>query len=164
MGLAGGEAVLLAMKGAFNEALICTSGRVLIIKTGFMTGQLFGSKVFQLPYSAIASVEVKFTLLTGYLEVSAGGMQNTPKSYWATSGSQSATTAPNCVSIDRRDQAARFRMACAFILERVEKARNGTASVQPGTAQEIERLWALHQSGALTLSEYETAKARSLGT
>ena len=54
----------------------------MIVKSGFMTGQMFGSSVFQLPYGGIASAEVKYRILSGYFEVSAGGMQNTAKSYW----------------------------------------------------------------------------------
>ena len=80
--LATGETVLVRLKGAVKEALICTDRRVMIVKSGFMTGQMFGSSVFQLPYGGIASAEVKYRILSGYFEVSAGGMQNTAKSYW----------------------------------------------------------------------------------
>jgi hypothetical protein len=82
--LSEGEVVHVKLRGAFTEALVCTDRRVLIVKGGFMTGQIFGTNAFQLPYSNVAGVEVKFHLLTGYFEVSAGGMQNLPKpSYWS---------------------------------------------------------------------------------
>ena len=80
--LAPGEQVLVQLKGAFTEALVCTDFRVLILKGGWMTGQLFGTNTFQCPYPNIAGVEVKFHLMTGYFELSAGGMQNTPKGFW----------------------------------------------------------------------------------
>lgn len=82
--LAAGESVEVQLKGVWNEVPVCTDRRVLILKSGIMTGQVFGSNAFQLPYSNIAGVEVKFHLLTGFFELSAGGMQNTDKSYWAT--------------------------------------------------------------------------------
>jgi hypothetical protein len=78
--LAPGERVFIKLKGAFQESLVCTDTRVLILKGGWMTGQIFGTDTFQLPYSMVAGAEVNFHLLTGYFELSTGGMQGTPKS------------------------------------------------------------------------------------
>src|ERR1017187_6785175 len=114
--LAPGERVFVQLKGAFTEALVCTDFRVLILKGGWMTGQLFGTDTFQCPYSNIAGAEVKFHLLTGYFELSAGGMQNTPKSFWRSEGKPCAAHALNCVSLSGAEQARRFRQACAFIM------------------------------------------------
>ena len=47
-----------------------------------MTGQILGTDTFQCPYSMVAGAEVRFHLLTGYFDLSTGGMQNTPKSFW----------------------------------------------------------------------------------
>jgi hypothetical protein len=60
------ERVLVKLKGAFKEALVCTDARVLILKGGMMTGQIFGTDTFQCPYSMVAGAEVPFHLLTGY--------------------------------------------------------------------------------------------------
>ena len=60
------ERVLVKLKGAFKEALVCTDTRVLIMKGGWMTGQIFGTDTFQCPYSMVAGAEVRFHLLTGY--------------------------------------------------------------------------------------------------
>lgn len=118
------EMPLIKLKGAFKECLICTSKRLIIAKSGFQTGHLFGGNVFQLPMSAVTSVEVKFHLLTGYLEVATGGMQNTDKSYWSTDAKRSPTRAPNCISIASRKDAEKFRYACSEILSIAENARN----------------------------------------
>jgi Bacterial PH domain len=66
------EVVCVALKGAFKEALICTNKRVMILKTGIMTGHTFGSSVFQLPYRSITSAQVNKHMVTGYFEISAG--------------------------------------------------------------------------------------------
>jgi hypothetical protein len=72
--LEANETVHIKLKGAFKEALVCTNKRVLILKTGFMTGQTFGSNVFQSSYRNITGVQVKKHLITGYFEFSAGGI------------------------------------------------------------------------------------------
>lgn len=107
--LAPGERVFVQLRGAFTEALVCTDFRVLILKGGWMTGQFFGTNTFQCPYANIAGVEVKFQLVTGYFELSAGGMQNTPKSFWRSENKPRAAHALNCVSICGRTAPAGTR-------------------------------------------------------
>jgi hypothetical protein len=115
--LAPNERVYVKLRGAFKEALVCTNFRVMILKGGWMTGQLFGIGTFQCPYANVAGAQVNFHLVTGYFELSAGGMQNTPKSFWNNDKSVSAAKAPNCVSISGSERAAKFRAACAFIMQ-----------------------------------------------
>lgn len=160
------ETIIFQLKGAFKEALVCTDRRVIIAKSGFMTGQIFGSDIFQLSYASIASAQVKMHLFTGFFEVSAGGMQNTDKSYWATKGRSSAAQQPNSVALNSRAQAEQFRAAASFIMERSNGAgsvaalahRSGSADV----GSELERLWSLKEKGALSQAEYDQAKARLL--
>lgn len=121
------ETVFVKLKGNFKEALICTSKRVMIIKGGLMTGQFFGTNIFQVTYQAIASVEVKFSLFTGYFELSGAGMQNTNKDYWSGAENRSPAKAPNCVSLAGRRQAKTFNNACAWIMEKVADVRNPQA-------------------------------------
>src|SRR4051794_40551169 len=125
---------LVALQGTCLEALVCTDRRVLIIKTGYMTGHIFGNKVFQLPYASITGAQVNAHLMTGYFELLAGGVQNGPKSYWqdvsnsfhhrrGTQAPQSPQKAPHCVSL-RRNHFQAFRAASAFIMEKAEQARS----------------------------------------
>jgi hypothetical protein len=114
--LAPGEQVFVKLHGAFREALVCTSMRVMILKSGWMTGQIFGTGTFQCPYSMVAGAEVNFHLLTGYFELSTGGMQGTPKSFWQGSSKPTAAKSPNCVSISGSEMAQKFRQACALIM------------------------------------------------
>jgi len=140
---------------------VCTDSRVIILKGGWMTGQLFGTDTFQCPYANIAGAEVKFHLLTGYFELSAGGMQNTPKSFWKTDNKVRAANAPNCVSISGPDQARKFRQACAFIMARLAGQRQTYAGND--TVAALERLADLRASGDLTEAEFRRMKAQVLG-
>ena len=101
--LAPGERVLIKLRGAFQESLVCTDTRVLILKSGWMTGQILGTDTFQCHYANIAGAEVNFHLLTGYFELSTGGMQGTPKSFWE-GGASRLLRKPQtaCRSADRK--------------------------------------------------------------
>jgi hypothetical protein len=156
------ERVFVQLRGAFTEALVCTDTRVIILKGGWMTGQLFGTDTFQCPYANIAGAEVKFHLLTGYFELSAGGMQNTPKSFWQTGDKPAAAKAPNCVAISGPDRARKFRQACAFIMSRLAGGRQPYAATDDALAT-LERLAKLRNTGVLSEAEFRTMKAQLLG-
>ena len=159
--LAPGERVLVQLKGAFTEVLACTDFRVLILKGGWMTGQLLGTNTFQCPYANIAGVEVKFHLMTGYFELSAGGMQNTPKGFWRMENKPRAAHALNCVSLCGQDQARKFRQACAFIMARLA-GRQQPYSNGNDTIAALERLAKLRVSGVLSEAEFRRMKAQLL--
>lgn len=112
--LEAGESVCVKLRGVFKEALVCTDRRILILKTGYMTGHIFGTNVFQVAYRNVTTAQVNSHLITGYLEVSAGGVQNIPTSYWA-QGSNSAQKRDNCVSLGRR-HFQKFQRAAGFIV------------------------------------------------
>jgi hypothetical protein len=128
--LAPNEKVFVKLRGAYKEALVCTSMRIIILKAGWMTGQIFGTGMFQCPYANVAGAQVNFRLVAGYFEISTGGMQNlpksffyTPKSFWNTDRGASAAKAPNCVTISGPRRAEMFRDACTLIMERVSNIR-----------------------------------------
>jgi len=163
-----GEDVLVKLKGAWKEALICTDRRVLIIKSGFMTGQTFGADSFQQPYGNIAGVQVKYGMVSGYIEISAGGMANTAKDFWSGNRNTDPAKAPNCVSLNDKRQRDRFQQAATFILEKVSGTHRPTAEGQ-GPADEresiisaIARLGELHVAGVLTEEEFSSKKAELL--
>ncbi len=155
------ERVFVRLHGVYKEALVCTDSRVIILKAGWMTGQLFGTDMFQCPYQNVAGAQVKFELLTGYFELSAGGMQNAPKSFWSTSNSISPAKAPNCVSVAGRDRADKFRQACAFIMQRSSTGRNGI-QMNDDSLGTLERLAKLRDTGVISSSEFEQKKTQIL--
>lgn len=162
--LAPGELVHFQLKGAFKEALVCTDRRVVIAKAGFMTGQMFGSNIFQLNYAGVGSAEVKFTLLSGYFELSAAGVQAAKKSYWG-KGSERPQEAPNCVAL-LSGMATNFKKAAGFIMQQASAGSTSTSfrpDDPPDAIGALDRLWALKEKGALTQAEYDAAKARLLG-
>lgn len=159
--LAPGERVFIKLKGAFKEALICTNWRVMVLKGGWMTGQILGTSTFQCPYTNIAGAEVRFNLIAGYFELSTGGMQSTPKSFWRHGGKPTAAMAPNCVSISGMDRANKFRQACAFIMA-VAQGRKPFAADTDDVATRLERLARLRDSGVISESEFRQKKAELL--
>jgi len=158
-----GEPVHVKLKGGFKEALICTDSRVIILKTGLNTGLMFGSNAWQSRYSAITSAEVHYHGISGYLELTAGGVAESRKTFV---GKNSAEHAPNCVSLLARHDLNVWRKIASMILDRAEQARHPVASAAPAgddLACAIERLWRLHNEGALSAEEFATAKARLIG-
>jgi hypothetical protein len=98
---AQGEEILISLQGYNKVALVRTDKRLLIVKSGFVTGHAFGSGVFQLTYGHVTSAQVTFgQFYGGYFEVSTGGMQATPKSIWAHSKKgPRAQEAPNSIAL-----------------------------------------------------------------
>jgi hypothetical protein len=162
LALAPNEQVAVKLRGVYKEALVCTDSRVIILKAGWMTGQLFGSDMFQCPYRNVAGTQVNFHFITGYFELSAGGMQNTKKSFWNTDKAVSAAKAPNCVSISGRDRADKFRKACAFIMHMA--SGGASAGIQPSgdSINTLERLAKLRDAGVISAAEFESKKAQIL--
>jgi hypothetical protein len=167
--LTPGETVHVKLKGAYKQALVCTDKKVIILKAGFMAGHFFGDNTFQMPYGRISGAEVKFHLLTGYFELSSGGMENTQKSYWSTSGEKSNPwKAPNCVCIEDRTKVDRFRAACDFILTFQPNQHPlpdaPSSSGEDDVISMLERLATLKERGLLTDQEFQEKKAELLRT
>jgi hypothetical protein len=162
LALAPNEHVVVKLRGVYKEALVCTNIRVIILKTGWMTGQLFGTDMFQCPYPNVAGAQVNFHLLTGYFELSAGGMQNTKKRFWNTDKAVSTAKAPNCVSIGGRDRANKFRQACAFIMHMASGGANAGVQTSGDSIHLLERLAKLRDAGVISAAEFHSKKAQIL--
>jgi hypothetical protein len=100
--LQSGEQVVVKLKGAYKQALVCTDSGVIILKTG----QAGGAKVFQSRYQDITGVKVKFNVFSGHFELFSQRNKGT---------SSDPLKAPNCISLNERAQADKFRNAAAFI-------------------------------------------------
>ena len=165
--LSADETVFVKLKGAFKEVLVCTNKRVIILKSGFQTGHWFGLSQFQLPLASVSSAEVSATMGVGYIEISAGGVQNAPKSYWATSTTNSAQKAPNCVSLNKSKLVKAFRAASTIIMAKADEARYSKIPVPAAQTGDVSAsllsLWKMKTEGALTQAEYGAAKAKIIG-
>jgi hypothetical protein len=162
LALAPNEQVVVKLRGVYQEALVCTNIRVIILKAGWMTGQWFGTDMFQCPYRNVAGAQVNFHLLTGYFELSAGGMQNTKKSFWSTNNSISPAKAPNCVTIAGRDRADKFRLACAFIMHMASGGARAGILTGGDSINTLERLATLCDAGVISAAEFDSKKAQIL--
>jgi hypothetical protein len=156
------EQVFVKLSGVYKEALVCTSSRVIILKAGWMTGQWFGTDMFHCPYRNVAGAQVNFHLITGYFELSAGGMQNTRKSFWNTDVAVSAAKAPNCVTVSGRDRADKFRKACAFIMQMASGGSRSEIQLSGDSIYTLERLAKLRDAGVISSAEFESKKAQIL--
>ena len=162
-----GEQVIVAMKGQWNQTLVATNQRVIIIKAGWAAGATFGNKSVSFDLTNITAVEVRVGLVNGFVEVSAGGMQGYERSNWG-KGQQSAYEAPNTVPISKAEQ-QKFQAAVQVIRQLVQEARKPAVQqvVMPAPAQptgpsipeQIQQLASLHQAGILTDAEFDKKKA-----
>jgi hypothetical protein len=156
------ERVFVKLRGVYKEALVCTNTRVIILKAGFMTGQIFGTDMFQCPYPNVAGAQVNFHLLTGYFELSAGGMQNTKKGFWNNDKAASAAKAPNCVTISGHDRADKFRQACAFIMHMASGGASAGVQTSGDSIHTLERLAKLRDADVISAAEFEQKKTQIL--
>ncbi len=67
------EKVLGQVIGSFNQLLVATDRKVMIIKSGLMSGQTFGVKETSFDYRLIVGVEVKAGPLQGELQIISAG-------------------------------------------------------------------------------------------
>jgi hypothetical protein len=172
------EIVRVALRGLNREALACTDKRVIILKTGFFTGQFFGRNTYQLPYPNIAGAEVRAHLVTAYFQLNAGGMNSTDLSVWNMRWGRNGrpprrldpARAPNAISLSRR-QVPRFQEASAFIMSRVAEAHRPTeasseaalmANRRPEVLDALARLGQLKDAGVLTQHEFDSKKTELL--
>jgi hypothetical protein len=178
--LGPGEIVRVALRGLSREALVCTDARVTILKTGFFTGQFFGSNTYQLPYANIAGAEVRAHLVTAYLQLNAGGMNSTDMSVWNMRWGPNGTPqrrldparAPNAIALARY-QVRRFQEASAFIMSKVAEAHRlvvaasetggPTTNPPPDVLDSLERLKRLKDAGVLAQEEFDSKKTELLG-
>jgi hypothetical protein len=158
-----GESVELCLKGTNKEWLICTDKELYIVKKGFMTGHLIGGGMFQMPYKNITGVQTDYHMLSGYFEVSTGGMQGVKKDYWS-NGQDSPQQSPNCVTITGKLLLLKFQTACDFINQKIAESNAEKApTAQLSAADEIKKFKDLLDSGAISQEEFDTKKKQLLG-
>lgn len=158
------EILYVALKGTFKEFLFCTDKNVYIVKQGYMTGHTFGNGIFSMPHKNITNAEVNYGFLgNGYFEISAGGMQNTRKSYWSNDPDKSAAKQPNSISIASKVVSDSFNYAKNFILEKVNETHmpvNTVSTISP--ADEILKYKKLLDEGIITDEEFILKKKELL--
>lgn len=163
------EAILVELKGAFKEYLICTEKMVYIVKKGFATGHTAGSGAFSLPYSSINNAEVNMHFLSGYFELSGAGLENKQMSFWSKDKNSDPAKQPNVIALNSKAMGNDFREAAQFIMQyKVELATQAAVPVAPvvqaqSAADEILKFKALLDQGIITQEEFDAKKKQLLG-
>lgn len=164
--LTSGEKVLGQVVANFGQAVIATDHKVLVIKTGMMSGQTFGGKATSFDYRMIGGIEVRSGWAQGEMEIinpimaASQGNRNRDRVKIA--------EAPNGV-VFAKTNAKIFDAFASKIRERVALAHS-PAAVAPAPAapppasipDQIRKLGALRDAGLLTEQEFATKKAELL--
>jgi Short C-terminal domain len=185
-----GERVLGQVIGDYDQAVIATTHKLLIVKHGMMAGQTFGGKATSFDYRNIMGVEVRTGFVGGEFEVIVGGL-GTPAGNRRKDKIKAAES-PNAICITAADQkifqamAAQIRMMNSQTL--APASQHMAAFSQPaapasgplaGRAQppattfnhasspvpipeQIRQLAELHAAGILTDAEFAAKKAELL--
>lgn len=160
-----GEVIVDALHTSSGQAIAATDRRVIILKAGLAAGAgMFGSKAVSYPYDTITSIEHKKGPIGGHIEILAAGVhQSGPMGVY-----QVNAVRENVVTYVRRDLRTSVVRIITLIQERVDGARNAKMGPSPiggdRLADQIAKLHALKEQGALTEDEFISAKAKLLGT
>lgn len=166
------ETVLAATQtGA--AALVATDQRVIIIKTAAALGKLFGGTTASFAYQQITSVDVHKQVLSGYVEITGGGVG--AGGGWGTKQYASAkdrNSASNTFVFSKMgDGETKTQQVVSVIREQITLVHAPKASVAqavPGNQpvldipEQIKKLASLRDAGALSDAEFEAKKAELL--
>ena len=160
------EQVKIAIKGSFREYLICTDKKVYIIKKGSVTGHFLGNGNFSIIYSQITNIEIDFHWLSGYFEISTGGLENKRLNYWSNDPNYDPAKQPNCISLNKSCK-DKFEKAQKFIMDNIEKLNNmpiDTSHIkqEKSIPEQIRQYKELLDDGIITQEEFEIKKKELL--
>jgi len=171
---------LILVSGGFAGVLAAFDARLVIIKTGAVTGWMAGSlggersAVFH--YADITGIEYNSQFMTGVLEILTASYHGSAnKDYWRgvtrprNADSNDPFTLSNTLPLNKADYnaclaeinelKARIRASKQI---KVEVVAPQAASESDGLAEQLERLARLRDAGALSDVEFAAAKARLL--
>lgn len=152
--LSAGEQVLGRLVGAYDQTLVATDRRVLILKHGAVTGTAFGSKATSYVYPLITAVEVRVGAVGCALELSAAGVVAPPQ------GVMTNASSPNAVTFTRK-QVPDVQATANKIRERIGPTATAPPTVADPTDQ-LRRLAELRGAGVLTEEEFTAKKTEIL--
>lgn len=153
----------VALKGTNKEYLFADTQQLTILKKGFMTGHTFGGGIYSMPYQNISGVRVEFHFASGYFEVSAGGMQNTPKSYWE-NGKDSPQQSPNTISLVTGNKDAFMKAADIIngLISSFNQKPSSTRTSVLDPVEQIKRYKDLADTGVISQEEFDAKKKQLL--
>jgi len=160
-----GESVEVVIAGAFNQFVVGTNRRVVVIKKGLMAGATFGGKLASWEHRTITGVQLDTHIATGVLIIRAAGEEPVNASYWA-EGKGSPSHAPNAITFSKRPSQA-VQDGVAKLRQLIAQAHQPVAAPESAAIadplEQLKQLGALRDSGILTTEEFESKKAELLG-
>lgn len=157
-----GEKVIGIIIGNFNQAIVATDQKVCILKTGLMSGQIFGGKSTAFDYRNIVGVEIRTGFAQGEFELLSGGLSNNQGN--STRAKVKMAESPNGLVFDKKE-AAHFNAMASKIREKASGASDQTVVVQATphpSIDAIKKLSELHAAGILTDIEFASKKTELL--
>jgi len=160
------EKILFCLVGNFNQSLVALDKRILIIKTGFMAGATFGSRVTSFHYKDITSIEVNTGLINGVIEISTPSYQGTKeKDWWSMDRDRDPMKISNCIPIEKA-KLKEYQPYLEKLRQKIGEAKTTTSpQFYPSgkdIGSELKELASLHSSGVLSDEEFEQAKRKLL--
>lgn len=155
------EEILGIVIGNFNQAIVATKTRVLVIKTGLMAGQSFGGKATSFDYGNIVGIEVRTGFAQGEFELLSGGLVHHQGN--RNKDRVKVNESPNGLVFPKVD-APIFQAMATKIREMTAKSNAGTqnAPATESIPDAIKKLADLHASGILTDEEFAAKKKELL--
>jgi len=161
-----GEKVLSKMIGAFDQTVVVTDHHVCILKTGLMSGQIFGGKSTAFDFKNIVGVEIRTGFAQGEFEILAGGLANNQGN--TLNSKVKIAESPNGI-VFTKTEVNHFNAMAAKIRERVGSQGMAPAPIPAPTQasahpsiEAIKQLSELHAAGILTDEEFKTKKTELL--
>jgi len=159
--LQSGEQVLSYATGKGGALLVATDRRAIVIKAGpRATGTWFGKKNASFGYQQITSVDLHTGIMDGYVEVSAGGVQNRNVGRTA-----QLIDADNICPFNKWDEGS-FRQVVEVIRHHLYRPSGQSsapgASVAQSIPDQIGALAQLRDAGVLTSAEFDAKEVELL--
>ncbi|WP_460521165.1 SHOCT domain-containing protein [Humibacter antri] len=163
-----GEQVLGQVIGNFGQAAIATAHKLIVVKTGMMSGQSFGGKATTFDYRTVSGIEVRTGFTQGEFAVIAAGLL-APGQRNSVGSKVNIAEQPNGIVFQKQD-ADKFNAFAAKVRELVSH-NLGPSNAQPEATiastddvfETLRKLGELRDAGIVTGDEFETKKAELLG-
>lgn len=170
------ETVHVCLVGNSGQAMLALDDRLLVIKTGVMSGNAFGGKATSFPFNQITGLEVQLGLTAGVLAVQTAAFQGGQVgSFWSNDKNHDPFKLPNCIPINK-STATKWQPHLDRIRSRIAIGHWGGSASSPvatsapsptppaasSLAAQLAQLGDLHSQGVLTANEFEQAKRRLL--
>lgn len=174
-----GDHVCFVLKSVGGQGLVALKDRVLVVKSGFMSGATFGGRVTTIPLADISAIQVNKGMVNATIEILAAGYgAHKAGDFFSMGDRDDPWKLPNTLPASKQ-LLKEFEPYLAELRTMVSMAKNvrthatlppPPAPTLPSTvpsrdlASQLERLVQLHAQGLLSDEEFSAAKSRLLAS